>query len=95
MGLQADLKDAIDEGRDDLIQVLAEHRIVPTVVERSGGSSLLGKTTAPIIRLDSADRGTSVVDRQTTAHVVDALGLDSEEDCERVRDEIGTHSAWG
>lgn len=97
MTVQADLNEAIESGRDDLIRVLAKHRLLPAVVEGSGGddSGLLGKSATPTFRLDSQTADASVVDRQTTAHVVDTLGLDSAEACEAVREEIQAHSAWG
>lgn len=93
MGIQTDLTDAMEHGRDELVRTMAEHGIRPTVVE-SGGSSLLGKSAAPTFRVDAADGPTNVVDRQTTSHIVDTLGLDSEADCERVREEIESHPAW-
>lgn len=95
MGVQADVKAAIEGGRDDLIRVLAEHRLLPAAVERSGeaGSSLLGKRKAPTVRLER-DGEAGVVDRQTTVRVVDALGLDSASACEQVEAEIRDHPAW-
>jgi hypothetical protein len=95
MEIQADLKDAIESGRDDLIGVLASHGLLPAVVEGtgSGESSLLGRSSSPTFRLEA--RGSAGgVDRQTTIQVVDALGLDSEADCEAVREEIREHAAW-
>lgn len=95
MPLQADIKDALEGDRDDLIAVLAEYHVRPSVLEESGsgGSGLLGKST-PSFRLDSPDGKASALDRQTTTHVVDALELSSEEDCEAVREEIANHDAW-
>lgn len=93
MGVQADIKDAVDGDRGDLIEVLASHHVLPVAVDRGGGSSLLGKSTAPIVRLER-DGQPGAVDRQTTVRVVDALGLDSEAACEAVRDEIESHAAW-
>lgn len=94
MGVQADIKDAIERDRDELIRVLADHGLRPAVVEESGGSSLLGGSASPTFRLESEAEETGGVDRQTTAHVVDTLGLDSEADCEAVREEIENHPAW-
>jgi hypothetical protein len=96
MGIQADVKDALASGRSDLVRVLAEYRVVPTVVERSdGGSNLLGGSASPTFGLESRGEAARTTDRQTTVQVVDMLGLESEEDCERVREEIENHSAWG
>lgn len=92
MGLQADLKEALDDDREDLIRVLAAHGVRPAVVDREG-SNLLGDDPSPTFRLDAED-GTSVVDRQTTVRVVDALGLETEADNEAVREDIAEHSAW-
>lgn len=94
MAVQADVKTALDGDRDDLVRVLAAHRLLPTVVDRGGGSTLLGKTTAPTIRLEPQSDETGTIDRQTTLRVVDALGLAAEADCEAVREELQAHAAW-
>lgn len=94
MAVQADVKAALDGDRDDLIATLAAHRLLPVVVDRGGGSSLLGKTTAPTVKLEAQSDETGTVDRQTTVLVVDALGLDSEAACEDAREEIRAHEAW-
>lgn len=95
MAVQDDVTTALGGDREDLIRALASNRLVPVVVDRGGESGLLGKRVAPAIKLapQSTDAGT--VDRQTTVRVVDALGLDSEEACEAVREEIEGHDAWG
>lgn len=94
MGIQAEVNDAIDEGRDDLIRVLAEQRILPTVVEQaSSGSGLLGEPT-PTFGLDPQTDDAGTIDRQTTGDILSALDIDSEEDCESVREEIRNHAAW-
>ncbi|QCC48586.1 hypothetical protein [Halobellus limi] len=92
MVIQDDIRDALDDGRDELVGVLAEHGVLPTVVEESGGSDLLGSST-PNFRFETAD-GTSVADRQTRSRAVDALELRSEDDCEAAREEIREHDAW-
>ena len=88
MGVQADVTAALEGDREDLIGALAEHQLVPVVVDRGGGSSLLGKRASPSIKLEPQADDSGTVDRQTTVRVVDALGLDSEEACEAVRQEI-------
>lgn len=95
MPIQEELTDAIESSRDELIELLAERQIVPTVVEGSDGSDLPGMSPAPTFRLDSEAGASNVLDRQTTTQVVEALGLESEGDCEAVRDEIRDHPAWG
>lgn len=94
MAVQADVKAALDGGRSDLIRVLADYSLLPTVVDRGTGSSLLGKSTAPTVTLDPQSDDTGTIDRQTTVRVVDALGLDSEAACEAAREEIRAHDAW-
>lgn len=96
MGIQSDIKDALDGDREDLIRVLADHRLYPAVVEHADASDsgLLGKKASPTFRLDATDGESNVLDRQTTLQVVDALGLESEPDCETVREEIEEHPSW-
>jgi len=97
MGIQEDVRDAVDEGRDDLIGALAEHHVFPTVVDQPESSigDMIGASDSPTVRLDADDGTADVLDRQTTARVVDTLGLDSEEACETTREEIESHSSWG
>jgi hypothetical protein len=95
MPVQADMKAALEEDRENLIQVLADYRLLPTVVDRDGGSSLLGESSSPTITLEAQAEDTVTLDRQTTARVVDTLGLDSEAAATAVRDEIESHDAWG
>ncbi|MFB6251781.1 MAG: hypothetical protein ABEI27_08885 [Halobellus sp.] len=92
MVVQDDIKDALNEGRGELVRVLAMNGALPTVVEESSGSDLLGSTT-PTFRIETPD-GTSVADRQTRSQVVDALELRSAEGCEAIREEIQAHDAW-
>lgn len=95
MPVQADIKAALDGGRDDLIRVLAEYQLLPTVVDRGGGSDLLGQSSSPTIKLEAQSDETGTVDRQTTALVLDQLGLDSEDACASVREEVESHDTWG
>lgn len=95
MAVQDDVTTALEGDREDLIHALAANRLVPIVVDRGGESALLGKRVAPTIKLKPQSTDAGTVDRQTTARVVDALGLDSEEACEAVREEIEDHEAWG
>lgn len=95
MAVQADVKAALEGDRDELIRVLAQYRLVPSVVDRGGGSSLLGKQAAPTVKLEAQSEETGTVDRQTTVRVVDALGLDSADACDAIADEVRSHDAWG
>lgn len=74
MAVRADIQAVLDDGRDDLVLVLAKYQLVPTVVDRGGGSSLLGRSTSPTVKLEAQSDETGTVDRQTTARVVVALG---------------------
>lgn len=96
MPIQQDLKDAVDQGRDDVVGVLAAYQVLPVAVE-SSGSTLLGKSKTPDFTFERETEGESqqVADRQTRVRVVDALGLRSEADCEQVREEIQDHDGWG
>lgn len=94
MAIKRELTDAMAEGREEVVRVLAEHRVLPVVVERQS-SSLLGGSQTPDFSFESGDESDPLTDRQTRTTVVDALGLASEEDCERVREEIRDHDAWG
>lgn len=94
MAVQADVKAALEDDRDDLIRTLAEYKLVPTVVDRGGGSSLLGRRSSPAIKLEPHSEDTGTVDRQTTVRVTDVLELHSEEAVEDVAEEIRSHNAW-
>ena len=94
MALQEDVKAALEADREELIRVLAEHRVRPTPDDQSGGTSLGGLSAAPSFRFETEDGETAVSDRQTRSAVVDALGVHSEEDCEAVNEEIAAHAAW-
>jgi hypothetical protein len=95
MEVQDDVKAALEEDREELIRVLADHRVRPTLDEESGGTSLGGLSAAPSFRFETEDGEAVVTDRQTRSAVLDALGVHSEEDCESVREEIASHAAWG
>jgi hypothetical protein len=99
MGIQEEITTALEEDREETISVLAEHRVVPVVVEDSefGSSNLLGGTSTPDFSFErhSESETEHVTDRQTRTRVIDALGLDSEDKCEEVQEEIRSHEAWG
>jgi hypothetical protein len=96
MPIQEDLKDAIEEGREDVVRVLAEHRVVPVTVEYET-SDLLGGSKTPDFEFQRQDESESehVADRQTRRLVVDTLGMTSEAECEEVQEEIRAHDNWG
>lgn len=96
MPIQEDLKAAIEEGRDEVVRVLAEHRVVPVTVEYET-SDLLGGSKTPDFEFQRQYESESehVADRQTRRLVVDTLGMTSEEECEDVQEEIKAHDNWG
>lgn len=96
MDIKQDLVDAMDEGRDEVVRVLAEHRVLPVVVERQS-SNLLGGSQSPdfMFERQSEEASQPLSDRQTRSMVVDALGLTSEEECDALREEIKNHDHWG
>jgi hypothetical protein len=96
MGIQEELKDAIEQGRDEVVGVLADHQVLPVVVEAAQSSDLLGGSKTPDFEFErrAGDGSEHVADRQTRRLVVDTLGLTSEADCDAVRDEIRGHDRW-
>ncbi|NIW28794.1 MAG: hypothetical protein GWN07_16000 [Actinobacteria bacterium] len=94
MAVQADVTAALEGDREDLVRTLAEYKLLPTVVDRGGGSSLLGKKASPTVKLEAQSDETGTVDRQTTVRVTDALELYSAEAVEALADEVQSHDAW-
>jgi len=96
MAIKQALTDAMDDGREAVVRVLAEHRVVPVVVERQS-SNLLGRSQRPDFAFETqADEGSErLTDRQTRSMLIDTLELASEDDCERLREEIESHDSWG
>ncbi len=95
MTIASELREAMDDGREELIAVLAEHRLVPELAGTSS-SSLLGDSAVPKFELVSRGERDEAqhVDRQTGKLVLDTLGVSSEEECESVVEEITGHDAW-
>lgn len=95
MAIKQELTDAMEEGREGIVRFLAEHQVLPVVVERQS-SNLLGGSQTPDFAFEAqSDDGTEpLTDRQTRTTIVDELGLDSEEDCETLREEIKAHDSW-
>lgn len=95
MDIKQDLTDAMEEGRGDVVRVLAEHQVLPVVVERQS-SNLMGGSQSPdfMFERQSDEASQPLSDRQTRSMVVDALGLASEEDCKALQEEIRNHEGW-
>lgn len=94
MTVQADITAALEGDREDLIRTLAEYNLLPTVVDRGGGSSLLGKKAPPTVKLEAQSDETGTVDRQTTVRVTNVLELYSAEAVEELAEEVQSHDAW-
>lgn len=96
MDIKQDLTDAMKEGRDEVVRVLAEHQVLPVVVERQK-SNLMGGSQSPdfAFEREAVEGSQQLTDRQTRSMVVDSLGLTSEAECEALREEIRNHESWG
>ena len=96
MGLKQNLVDAMEQNRDEVVRVLAEHQVLPVVVERKS-SNLLGGSQTPDFSFERAtdDGHDSLTDRQTRTMVVDTLQLRTADECEDLREEIRNHPSWG
>jgi hypothetical protein len=98
MAIQEDLTNAIEQGRDEVVGVLADHRVLPVVVDdpERRSSNLLGQSSALRISLErqEGEESEHAADRQTRQRVVDTLGITSEAECEDVRAEIRSHESW-
>ena len=96
MGIQEDLKSAIEQSRDEVVRVLAEHRVLPVTTDYET-SDLLGGSKTPDFSFERQYESETehVAERQTRRLVVDTLGMTSEEECDDVREEIQSHERWG
>ncbi|MDZ7849560.1 MAG: hypothetical protein U5K70_01665 [Halodesulfurarchaeum sp.] len=94
MVVQNELREAMERGRDALIEVLAQYRAVPKVDEDVEVSSLLGGRTNTEFKL-SEPGDVETTDRQTRQEVLEVLGVDDEDDLEPVQEAIKNHDAWG
>ncbi|MFB6086186.1 MAG: hypothetical protein ABEJ84_05190 [Halodesulfurarchaeum sp.] len=94
MVVQSELREAMETGREETIELLARTETLPVVDEEAEVSGLLGGRTKPSFKL--VERGdVETVDRQTRQDVLNFLGIDDEDDLEPVQEEIKTHEAWG
>ncbi|MFP4529779.1 MAG: hypothetical protein ACLFNC_00655 [Halodesulfurarchaeum sp.] len=91
---KSELREAMDAGRAETIELLARTETVPVIDEDAEVSNLLGGRTKPSFKLvEGGDVET--VDRQTRQDVLNYLGVDDEDDLEPVQEEIRNHEAWG
>ncbi|MBS3759963.1 hypothetical protein [Halodesulfurarchaeum sp.] len=94
MVVQNELREAMEAGRHELVEFLATYQAVPKVDEDVEVSSLLGGRTNTEFKL--AEPGdVETTDRQTRQEVLEALGVEDEEDLPPVQEEIKSHEAWG
>lgn len=94
MVAQNELREAMEQGRDALVEVLAQYRAVPVVENEVEVSSLLGGRTNTEYKL--AEPGDiETTDRQTRQEVLEILGVEDEADLPPVQTEIESHEAWG
>jgi hypothetical protein len=94
MGFVDEVREAIDNGRDETVAVLASHHVVPA--EESGQQTAdLGLGGGPAFELEKTDaESTHTLDRQTEKLVLDALGIDDLDACEDTASEIRGHANW-
>lgn len=91
-GFAMDIINASD--RDELIRIFAQYKIVPkkNSVSQSGGA----KSDYIFERRGEKVGGTDhAMGTKTRKSLVKKLGIDSDSSCERVREEIKSHSQWG
>jgi hypothetical protein len=94
MVVQSELRDAMESGREETIELLARTETVPVIDEEAEVSDLLGGRKKPSFKLVEHD-GVETVDRQTRQDVLNFLDVDDEDDLEPVQEEIKNHDAWG
>jgi hypothetical protein len=88
-----DVTDAKD--RDDLIQVFAEYKIVPK--RNPHANSDIAKSQYIFERRGNPKPGSKKhpFGTKTRKKKISEIGITSDEECERVREEIKNHPNWG
>ncbi|AOW80925.1 hypothetical protein HTSR_1756 [Halodesulfurarchaeum formicicum] len=94
MVVQSELREAMESGREETIELLARNETVPVIDEEAEVSDLLGGRKQPSFKLEEAD-GVETVDRQTRQDVLNFLDIEDEADLEPVQEEIKNHEDWG
>jgi hypothetical protein len=99
MAIATELRQALDESRDELVRVMASYKVVPveSEAEQETATGLLGGggETHDFNLEQWGDIDTKLADRQTRKLIVEKLGVDTAEDCQAVQDEIENHEDWG
>lgn len=82
-------------GRDGLVRIFAEYKIVPKKIPMA--STGYSKSDYILERRGDKKPGGNkhAVGPKTRKTLIKQLGIDSDEDCERVREEIKDHPRWG
>jgi|GEM_PF-3306823 len=89
----SELREAMESGREETIEILAKTGSMPVIDERAEVSDLLGGRKQPSFKLTEGG-DVEAVDRQTRQDVLNFLDIDSKEDLEPVQEEIKSHEAW-
>ncbi|MFB6110396.1 MAG: hypothetical protein ABEJ60_05925 [Halodesulfurarchaeum sp.] len=95
MVTQSELRDAMESGREETIELLARNGVLPVIDESAEVSDLLGGRKQPSFKLEEREAGVETVDRQTRQDVLNFLDIEDESDLEPVQEEITNHEAWG
>jgi hypothetical protein len=89
----SELREAMEQGREATIAVLARTETLPVVDEDAEVSDLLGGRKQPSFKL--AEGGdVETVDRQTRQDVLNFLEIETEADLGPVQEEIRSHEEW-
>jgi hypothetical protein len=82
------------DSREELIQVFAEYRVVPEKNPMAGSS--VSKSDYILKRRGGKVGGNKhAVGTETRKSLIQKLGINSDAECERVREEIKNHPHWG
>jgi len=100
MGVQTELREAVENDRDDVIRAMAAYKVIPVENEaqRVETASLLGGGggDAPDFALEQQlDGASKIQDRHTRKLVMEAIGVETAEDRDAAEKEIRDHPDWG
>lgn len=92
-GFAIDVVNADD--RDDLIRIFAAYKVVPKRNPMAGSG--VAKSEYVLERRGDHKPGgkNHAVGAKTRTSLIQKLGVESDTDCERVREEIKNHPKWG
>lgn len=83
------------DSRDDLVRVFAKYKVVPKKNPMAGSG--ISKSDYILERRGDKKPGGNkhAVGTQTRKSLIRKLGIDSDAECDRVREEIKNHPQWG